>query len=65
MDIDYEEVIPYTGNYERFLAAKELESSQRQKEIESVERKAAEMQAFVDRFKAKATRPGKLNHVQK
>jgi len=56
VDIDYEEVIPYTGNYERFLAAKELESSQRQKEIESVERKSAEMQAFVDRFKAKATK---------
>ena len=56
VDIDYEEVILYTGNYDKFLAAKELEAVQRQKEIESIERKTAEMQAFVERFRAKATK---------
>jgi ATPase subunit of ABC transporter with duplicated ATPase domains len=56
VDIDYQEVRPYVGNYDKFLDAKDLASEQRQKEIDSVEKKAAEMQAFVDRFRAKATK---------
>ena len=56
VDIDYEKLRLYTGNYEQFLEAKALAEIQKLKEIESYERKTAEMQAFVDRFRAKATK---------
>ena len=56
VDIDYEELRLYTGNYEQFLEAKALAEIQKLKEIESYVRKTAEMQAFVDRFRAKATK---------
>ena len=56
VDIDYEELRLYTGNYEQFLEAKALAEIQKLKEIESYERKTTEMQAFVDRFRAKATK---------
>jgi len=56
VDIDYEELRLYSGNYEQFLEAKALAETQKLKEIESFERKTSEMQAFVDRFRAKATK---------
>jgi len=56
VDIDYEDLRLYVGNYEQFLQAKALAEIQKLKEIESYERKTAEMQAFVDRFRAKATK---------
>ena len=56
VDIDYEELRLYPGNYEQFLEAKALNETQKQKEIESLERKTAEMQAFVERFRYKATK---------
>jgi len=56
IDIDYEELRLYTGNYEQFLEAKILAETQKSKEIENYERKTAELQAFVDRFRAKATK---------
>jgi len=56
VDIDYQEIRAYTGNYEHFLAAKALAEEQKGKEIESMERRVAEMQSFVDRFRYKATK---------
>ena len=56
VDIDYEELRLYTGNYEQFLEAKVLAETQKLKEIKSYERKTAELQSFVDRFRAKATK---------
>ncbi|MGA1598278.1 MAG: ABC-F family ATP-binding cassette domain-containing protein [bacterium] len=56
VDIDYQELRLYTGNYEQFLEAKLLNEEQKRKLIESQERKVAEMQAFVDRFRYKATK---------
>jgi len=56
VDIDYEELRLYSGNYEQFLEAKALAETQKLKEIESFERKTSEMQAFVNRFRAKATK---------
>lgn len=55
-DIDYQELRLYTGNYDKFLEQKELSSEQKEKEAERTEKKIAEMQQFVDRFKAKATK---------
>ena len=37
VDIDYEELRLYPGNYEQFLEAKALNETQKQKEIESLE----------------------------
>ncbi|MBS1254845.1 MAG: putative ABC transporter ATP-binding protein YbiT [Deltaproteobacteria bacterium] len=56
VDIDYEELRLYSGNYDQFLAAKVLAENQKQKELETFNRKTAELQAFVDRFRAKATK---------
>ncbi|MBF0352158.1 MAG: ATP-binding cassette domain-containing protein [SAR324 cluster bacterium] len=56
VDIDYETMILYHGNYDYFMEAKALAMEQRLKEIASQERKIADMQSFVDRFKAKATK---------
>lgn len=56
VDVDYEEIRVYAGNYDRFVAAKKLEREQKESEIERQEKKKEEMQAFVDRFKAKASK---------
>ena len=56
VDIDYEELRLYSGNYEQFLESKILAETQKLKELETFKRKTAEMQAFIDRFRAKATK---------
>jgi ATPase subunit of ABC transporter with duplicated ATPase domains len=56
VDIDYETATLYTGNYSRFTVAKVEERQRKEAEIAKQERKIAEQQAFVDRFRAKATK---------
>ena len=56
LDIDYERVIGYPGNYTGFLAAKSSERERREKEIAFRERDIAHHQKFVDRFRAKASK---------
>ncbi|MDH5560802.1 MAG: ATP-binding cassette domain-containing protein, partial [Deltaproteobacteria bacterium] len=56
MDIDYETIRIYKGDYEHFLDAKLLEQTQKETEIERQEKKKEEIQQFIDRFKAKATK---------
>ena len=56
LDIDYETVLGYPGNYGRFLGAKAAERERRQKAIELREREIAHHQKFVDRFRAKASK---------
>ncbi len=56
LDIDYGEVIPYTGNYTKFLQQKTAKADQMEHEKLTAERKIAKMQSFVDRFKAKASK---------
>ncbi|MCB1034258.1 MAG: ABC-F family ATP-binding cassette domain-containing protein, partial [Acidobacteria bacterium] len=53
LDVDYETVMLYSGNYSDFEQAKRLERERKESEIARQEKKIAEMQAFVDRFKAK------------
>lgn len=55
-DVDFETITLYTGNYDDFLAAKDLAMDQRSREIQNQQRKIDELQAFVDRFKAKASK---------
>ena len=56
LDIDYETVTSYPGNYTRFLAAKAAERERREKEIGQREREIAHHRQFVDRFRAKASK---------
>lgn len=56
IDIDYGEVRQYSGNYDKFLAEKKLLEEQKLSEKKSLEAKIADMQSFVDRFKAKASK---------
>lgn len=56
LDIDYETVQLYRGDYTAFLQAKRAERARREKEIAHREREIAHHQQFVDRFRAKATK---------
>jgi ATPase subunit of ABC transporter with duplicated ATPase domains len=55
-DVDYQELRLYPGNYDAFEAAKALAVAQKDTEITRAEEKIAEMQKFIDRFRAKATK---------
>jgi len=56
LDIDYETVTIYPGNYEKAMADKALQAELRSKTLAGQERKIAHLQSFVDRFGAKATK---------
>ncbi len=56
IDIDYGEVKLYVGNFDQFVAEKQLLLEQKLQEKSNIEAKIAQMQTFVDRFKAKATK---------
>ena len=56
LDIDYETIQLYRGDYTAFLQAKQAERARREKEIAGREREIAHHQQFVDRFRAKATK---------
>lgn len=55
-DIDFNTIKLYRGNYDDFVRARELFLEGKEKEIISQEKKIAEKQAFIDRFKAKASK---------
>jgi ATPase subunit of ABC transporter with duplicated ATPase domains len=56
LDIDYETITLYTGNYTAFTSAKVEERQRKEGEIARQEKKIAEHKAFADRFRAKATK---------
>jgi ATPase subunit of ABC transporter with duplicated ATPase domains len=56
LDVDYDTVTSYVGNYSDFLAAKVAERERRKKGIVAREREIAHHQKFVDRFRAKASK---------
>ena len=56
LDVDYETVLLYHGNYNAFLEAKQSERERREKDIVAREREIAHHQKFVDRFRAKASK---------
>ncbi|MCC6133664.1 MAG: ATP-binding cassette domain-containing protein [Acidobacteria bacterium] len=55
-DVDYATVMVYPGNYSAFESAKADERERKESEIEKREEQIASHQAFVDRFRAKATK---------
>jgi ATPase subunit of ABC transporter with duplicated ATPase domains len=56
LDVDYQTVTLYKGNYSFFLQAKVEDRERREKDIAGREREIAHHQKFVDRFKAKASK---------
>jgi ATPase subunit of ABC transporter with duplicated ATPase domains len=69
LDVDYETVTLYKGNYTTFLAEKVAERERREKENEGRQKEIAHHQKFVDRFKAKASKArqaqSKLRMIEK
>ena len=56
LDVDYESVTLYHGDYTTFIQAKQAERERREKGIAAREREIAHHQKFVDRFRAKASK---------
>jgi ATPase subunit of ABC transporter with duplicated ATPase domains len=56
LDVDYQQVTLYRGNYTKFVAAKKAERERREKDIAGREREIAQTMEFVERFKAKASK---------
>ena len=56
VDVDYETIKSYPGNYARFVRAKREERERREAEIEKREAEIAGHRAFVERFRAKASK---------
>jgi len=56
VDVDYERVTVYPGDYHAFEVAKAANRERKEAEIGRAEAKKAEHEAFVRRFKAKATK---------
>src|SRR5690606_29347340 len=56
LDVDYQTVTLYRGNYTSFLEQKHAERERREKEIEGRQKEIAHHQKFVDRFRAKASK---------
>ncbi|HXO21351.1 MAG TPA: ATP-binding cassette domain-containing protein [Thermoanaerobaculia bacterium] len=56
VDVDYQTVTLYPGNYSAFMVAKQGNRDRKEAEIEKREKQIADHQAFVDRFRAKATK---------
>ncbi|MFQ3307156.1 MAG: ATPase subunit of ABC transporter with duplicated ATPase domains [Candidatus Midichloriaceae bacterium] len=56
LDVDYNTITLYKGNYDRFAKEKQSTLEQKEKEKTSIERKIAKDRVFVDKFRASATR---------
>jgi ATPase subunit of ABC transporter with duplicated ATPase domains len=56
LDVDYETIIRYAGGYEDFEKRKTEERSRREHEISKQQKEIADREAFIARFKAKATK---------
>jgi len=56
LDVDYKTIIPYPGNYESFVEAKQEALSQSGHALKHQEQKIKSLRAYVDRFGAKASK---------
>jgi ATPase subunit of ABC transporter with duplicated ATPase domains len=56
LDVDYEQVTQYRGDYDAFLAAKTESRERKEIEIGRKEKEIADHKAFIERFRAKPTK---------
>ncbi len=61
LDVDYQLVTPYKGNYDDFLKAKVEHRERQEGEIQKRKDEIADQKAFIERFKAKATKARQAN----
>ena len=65
LDVDYETILPYTGNYAQFDVQKQEERARKEHAIARQEKEIEAHQANIDRFKAKATKARQASSKQK
>jgi ATPase subunit of ABC transporter with duplicated ATPase domains len=65
LDIDYDTVTDYPGNYDKFCISKEERLRLKQSELKNQEKKIEALQGFVDRFGAKASKASQAASRQK
>jgi ATPase subunit of ABC transporter with duplicated ATPase domains len=65
LDVDYETVVLYPGDYSDFEQAKVEQRERKQAEIDKREREIQHHKAFVERFRAKATKARQAKSKQK
>lgn len=56
VDLDFETIKIYKGNYDAFLLTKESDKVLKESQLEKQDKKREDLQDFVDRFKAKASK---------
>ncbi|MCB9786897.1 MAG: ABC-F family ATP-binding cassette domain-containing protein [Deltaproteobacteria bacterium] len=56
VDVDYERALQYTGNYSEFEEAKTADRDRMEHEIGKQKKEIADQRAFIERFKAKASK---------
>lgn len=61
LDIDYGDITPYSGNYDKFLGQKEAYKNQILHEKNHLEKKIEKMKRFIERFKATASKARQAN----
>lgn len=65
LDIDYDTVTDYPGNYDKFCFSKEERLRLKQSELKNQEKRIDALQGFVDRFGAKASKATQAASRQK
>jgi ATPase subunit of ABC transporter with duplicated ATPase domains len=61
VDVDYQRATLFPGNYTKFTALKAEDRERKEAEIKKRQKEIAELDAFVTRFKAKATKARQAN----
>lgn len=65
LDIDYDTITDYPGNYDKFCFSKEEALRLKQSELKNQEKRIDALQGFVDRFGAKASKASQAASRQK
>ncbi len=65
VEIRHQKLVRYTGNYEKYLAQREASDAQHLAAWKNQQKEIAHLQAFVDRFKAKASKATQAQSKQK
>ncbi len=64
-DLDYQEIRMFTGNYDDFMTTNAMLLEKRQRENETKEKRIQELQSFINRFSANASKARQATSRQK
>jgi ATP-binding cassette subfamily F protein 3 len=64
LHLAYGNLTAYVGNYDRFIAQRELQDTQAEAQVKGLQQKQAAHQQFIDRFGAKATKASQAQSRQ-